>query len=449
MKRSILFACLAAFLAICIVVRVKSAAIPGPANLTPPASSQGKLVLHEWGTFTSFSGSDGIALPFNTLIGSDLPGFVMNRQKFGERADPKLKMALAFVKAGGASALVRMETPVLYFYSDVEREVDVRVDFPKGSLTEFFPPIRAMGPRYGLGLGEFDTAAAPAAPAGAGKAAAPANPPAASFLDWGRVRIMPPPAGDVLSKIPPMANQNHYQFARDTDSALVEFTDPAGPKQYEKFLFYRGLGNFSLPVGLIAKGNDTFEIKNAGSSPIASAFLIERDFADHALLRFSKFENLAGRQTLALSPKRATESDLSEAIVASLMAGGLYEKEARAMVATWKASWLDEPGDRLLYLLPRPQTDDMLPLRLAPVPDGLQRVFVGRLDLLTPENEARLKSLMSAATETGVLADADVRLLQGLGRFYWPALEYIGKSAGVEHEEQLAGELSRMIAGKK
>ena len=40
----------------------------------------------------------------------------------------------------------------------------------------------------------------------------------------------------------------------------------------------------------------------------------------------------------------------------SMVDEGLYEKEARAMVATWKGSWLDEPGTRVLYLLPRRQT---------------------------------------------------------------------------------------------
>ena len=38
----------------------------------------GKLVVHEWGTFTSFAGSDGVNLEFRPLVTNDLPPFMMN-----------------------------------------------------------------------------------------------------------------------------------------------------------------------------------------------------------------------------------------------------------------------------------------------------------------------------------------------------------------------------------
>jgi hypothetical protein len=37
------------------------------------------LVVHEWGTFTSFSGSDGVRLEFRPLADEDLPPFVLDR----------------------------------------------------------------------------------------------------------------------------------------------------------------------------------------------------------------------------------------------------------------------------------------------------------------------------------------------------------------------------------
>src|SRR5882724_4805341 len=37
------------------------------------------LVVHEWGTFTSFSGSDGVRLEFRPLVDEDLPPFVLDR----------------------------------------------------------------------------------------------------------------------------------------------------------------------------------------------------------------------------------------------------------------------------------------------------------------------------------------------------------------------------------
>ncbi len=49
----------------------------------------------------------------------------------------------------------------------------------------------------------------------------------------------------------------------------------------------------------------------------------------------------------------AKPADLGALLVKNLTASGLYEKEARAMVATWDDAWFREEGSRLLYLVPR------------------------------------------------------------------------------------------------
>src|SRR5260221_6682085 len=38
-------------------------------------------IVHEWGTFTSFAGSNGVSLDFRPLVDEDLPKFVMDRPK--------------------------------------------------------------------------------------------------------------------------------------------------------------------------------------------------------------------------------------------------------------------------------------------------------------------------------------------------------------------------------
>src|ERR1700676_2229495 len=84
------------------------------------------LVVHEWGTFTSIAGADGAAvewLPFPAK--SDLPTFVEHS-------------ASASFK-GGLRGTVRMETPVIYFYSPRQTTVSVDVRFGKGLITEWFP----------------------------------------------------------------------------------------------------------------------------------------------------------------------------------------------------------------------------------------------------------------------------------------------------------------------
>src|SRR5215831_13698947 len=70
------------------------------------------LTVHEWGTFTSVAGEDGAAVDWDTLgCTSDLPRFVND---YGYRG---FKWRL--------QGTVRMETPVMYFYSP--REVDAHV----------------------------------------------------------------------------------------------------------------------------------------------------------------------------------------------------------------------------------------------------------------------------------------------------------------------------------
>src|ERR1051325_1148345 len=74
-------------------------------------SPPGKLIVHEWGTFTSFSGSDGVNLEFRPLVTNDLPRFILT---------PSITPATLFAK-NMYVALQRMETPVAYFYTDVPR----------------------------------------------------------------------------------------------------------------------------------------------------------------------------------------------------------------------------------------------------------------------------------------------------------------------------------------
>src|SRR5204862_6526590 len=66
-----------------------------------------------------------------------------------------------------------------------------------------------------------------------------------------------------------------------------------------------------------------------------------------------------------------------------LIANGLFDREARAMVDTWRDSWFEE-GARLIYVVPRPIVDAILPLDIAPAPTSITRVFVGRMELVTP-----------------------------------------------------------------
>jgi hypothetical protein len=139
------------------------------ANAVPPASADdGTFIVHEWGTFTSYSGSDGVRLDFRPLVESDLPDFVCDWTKWTGQ--------LVFTKCR-IRARQRMETPVTYFCTDRVREVDVQVGFPGGILTEFYPPARRVEPQN-----------LPATGTGPGLLAEHLR---NGLIDWGRVTLLP------------------------------------------------------------------------------------------------------------------------------------------------------------------------------------------------------------------------------------------------------------------
>ena len=98
------------------------------------AQETAKLDVHEWGTFTIVSGSDGMPIQWYQPLGalSELPAFVYPRQN----ADGAFSYGYS---KGGAPYFVRMETPVLYFYSEKPMPVTVEVAMKDGQITEWFP----------------------------------------------------------------------------------------------------------------------------------------------------------------------------------------------------------------------------------------------------------------------------------------------------------------------
>ena len=344
MKRSIttrlIAGCLLAF-AIAAFVGVKLAAQNGPTidarkKIVP---TENRLVVHEWGTFTSIAGGDGVALEWRPLNGpSDLPKFVHTFKK----RDGGLRH-----QAGKSDlrARVRMETPVIYFYSGSEMDVSVKVDFPKGKITEWYPQAREV----------------------------------ASGIDWGRLKVLP---GAALN-FPVESADSHYYPARETDAAPVQACGTAGkPSQQEKFLFYRGVGNFDLPLSVKLDGENVV-LKNLGKDEISHLVIFEN--------RGGKIGyRLCDAFTGEMTHERPTLDKDMDSLLADLkhilVASGLYEKEASAMIKTWRSSWFEE-GMRVFYILPRQITDEVLPVSIDPRPSELVRVLVGRSEVITAEME--------------------------------------------------------------
>jgi hypothetical protein len=90
------------------------------------------------------------------------------------------------------------------------------------------------------------------------------------------------------------------------------------------------------------------------------------------------------------------------------------------MVKTWESSWFQEQGTRVFYILPRAWTDRVLPLAIQPAPAQIERVMVGRAEVITPAMEQTLLKQVEryiAASEAERPAIAAEASALGMGRF--------------------------------
>jgi hypothetical protein len=402
------------------------------------------LVAHEWGTFTSVQGADGVLLDWRPLETSKLPKFVYNWQNPGLNRRPA---GIPGFGKGVVLTLQRMETPVIYFYSDREQSVDVSVKFPQGLITEWYPQVARIGPSSvpvpaTAALVDNYAQRAGVSPgftlASLFSSAALTN----SEAHWRHVAILPNPGDKVALAMD--KSGSHYFAARETDAAClrVEPLEKTNSQpEFEKFLFYRGVGNFATPLRVtIASGgnktsDETLTLANTGPEHIKHLFVLCVENGQGRYSRLSKLK--AGGQSPtqiesheALAPLEEVSRKLGEELVESLCSEGLYHREAVAMVNTWKESWFSEDGVRVLYILPRDWTDRTLPLSIQPPPKELVRVMVGRAEVLTPALE---KTLADEVTRAGNNErDAKERLsaeLRKLGRFAQPALSLATRGA--------------------
>lgn len=418
------------------------------------AETDDPLIVHEWGTFTTFSGSDGVFLDFRPLADeeSDLPSFVV------DRASSAITTLFSKKRLRGK---VRMETPVTYFYTDRIRQVNVRVGFPDGLLTEFYPPVRKMLP-------PLDEKAAFGAGEPIGK----------SSLDWGQVTLIPtsqlaPNIADPVLReqvanhlaaaaVPHSSGDLHYRQARATDSALVHvraakgraFGNFSAPQHdyMEKFLFYRGVGRFELPVQASFDTAGRMTFSNHGQLPLTAAIQIKVDGEEIQAKSIGAIP--AGGQSKVESLDQMSLDQLAQVVQEMLVAEGLYAKEAASMVETWKQSWFGEAGTRILYIVPAPITDELLPLTIEPSPDETLRVLVGRMEILPPGQEQQLIQavLASSKARSAYLQQSKSQQqkpfaiseeLHGLGRMLEPALVRVSKIANDGNVRQ---EAQRLIA---
>lgn len=321
-----------------------------------------RLVAHEWGTFTSVADEDGSAVQWLPQAGpTDLPDFV-------GRITCNLKASLA--------GKIRMETPVIYFYAPRDMAVSVRVRFPEGVMTEWFP--RPTGTAEGIVNQAFR-----------------------GDISWARVKVRP----GQPATFPTEPRKNHYYVARETDAAPLE----VGAER-ERFLFYRGVGRLAPPILARVMPNGQIVISHASGGALGDVILFEnRDGATAYAAQHTSAARAAFNPLVVEAESPSPQLQLQKLLVAH----GLYPREAKAMVESWRGSWFEQ-GTRLFYIMSGAAVDAMLPLDIDPQPAEVTRVFVGRIEISTAATLQELKMAIEKGDRTRLAQYG--RFLDPIGR---------------------------------
>jgi hypothetical protein len=268
-----------------------------PLAAVEASKEQTNLITHECGTFTSVAREDGSPAGWAPLSGaSDLPCFVTNLgpPRFKERA----------------SGLVRMERPVLYFYSPQPTTLSVRVGFPQGWITEWYPRATSVLPS--------DTGSATVSPFAGGE------------IRWDRVELLP---GET-PVLPAGKDSSHYYAARETDSAPLRIGT-----QWEKLIFYRGIGDFPAPLRPVFTAGRRVKVTSMSPETVPLVILFENRGRK---IGYRIARSLRGSIEISM-PELTNDLEVLRADLADeLVEFGLYRKEALAMIQTWLDSWFEE-----------------------------------------------------------------------------------------------------------
>ena len=353
------------------------------------AASSSELVVHEWGTFTSLQGSNGEAQEGMYHEDEPLPSFVHGRDPLNERPAPVpfptrprppgrpchgKCFEFAPTPDNGFTVTQKMETPVLYFYSPTEQHVRVDVGFPLGIISQYYPKPVEFSPAIG----------------------------SVRSISGGSVRFEVDLVKGQLP-VPYASPRSVYLPARKVASNFLH-----SGSENENLIFYRGLGNFTTGFQATSQGGGLTLVNN-DVEKIRAAFLVNVTADGGSIQPLGEIPASGGR--IAVSAQKILELRNStmatryflrlaeRQLTASLRASGLFADESEAMTNTWKTGYFLTPGLRVLYILSRQETDQILPISVQPQPKELVRTLVGRVEVLLDTDEAALVQRVRAERE--------------------------------------------------
>jgi hypothetical protein len=383
------------------------------APATEPVASTDFLIAHEWGTFLAMSGSDGISLDGMYHEEHSLPRFVH------ARSQDILRLPFALIKS---------ETPVIYFYTNKKQNVHAEVWFRDGLWTQWYPQVTLAGPRVA-------------------KAGDPIKD-EHSYLIW-NAEIIPAAGGPPDPAPPATSSDSLWNHAREVSAAYIQTVNSTknGVKETERFLFYRGLGRAPLPLKVESAGGGTLSIDKASKHGVRHAFTLRVEggkgaYAYQAALKPGETATGAIPTLETARPLDEFVAKLGDDLAAKLVESGLYRDEARAMVNTWSESYFRTEGIRTLFILPQAWTDEFIPLKINPKPEQTVRVMVGRVELLTPERErlaeTAVRSLLSNDPATRLRG---FQTLRDQGRYVEPIVRRVLASTSDDNVRNLCRKL--------
>jgi hypothetical protein len=381
-----------------------------------PASllAEDRLVVHEWGTFTSLEDENGLAIGGINTDDEPVPSFVHNLRQIidGPSEIPRQIFAKGLpVSNPDPDVRVRLETPVIYFHLPTpgpqSMKLDVEVTFHGGWLTQYYPDADASAP--GLHLLEGG---------GIGKLDSTTN----GTLAWHGLTIGTAATG-AETKSPVWLAPRAVAAAGITTAK----------NESDRFLFYRGVGNIDPPMQ-VSRSTDgaTLEIHAPSPEALRSVWLVDITGDGRCALR--TLDNAAnGEADQIFTPGTFAGADyaadniaaIRESLKSALVRKGLFADEADGLLNTWETSYFRRPGLRLFFVVPTEWTNRVLPLHLS-VDADIRRVMIGRIEIVTPQQRALLAAIAKGpASNSGQWLFAALKQAGGGGPDYYKQPGYM------------------------
>ena len=364
--------------------------------LTAGVLSAGAYELHEWGTFTTVSGSDGVLLTGLEREEEALPAYVRHHPGFMNHhpMSSGLQFQLKRMPVPARNVKVKMETPVIYFHSDEAFSAHVKVGFEGGTISQWYPE-RSGGEIVPLNL--------PVAAVGDEEATTTPN-----ILDFAK-----PYTGSIEWKLDVLSPEESRDTIRFKPDDLLQWTRARVPEanmvraedgDTEGFLFYRGLGSFEPGLHTTVGADETLQIENRTGGDIPYLIVYEK-FEDGTTRWREASGPLGDGESITFSESELKkgapgfDEPLYRTLRDNLAAQGLLRSEADAMVQTWWQSYFARPGLRVFWVLPDSRTDAILPLSVTPAPAETVRVIVGRSEVIRPRQETEWVKLSELGSD--------------------------------------------------